>query len=178
MNPIKADWVAALVTFACVAAVYKMIDVRSLDINWGSSGQAFTYQQALKYTQRLARVEDHVKNFRPQILCLSGPPESRPELVSLASQMTHSIALCIFGDVQHSFKTIKETKHPNQMYLESKSIKGIYKPTQALSLGEGAVQAGFCKILLLTVVAVLLSPENTDYSSLFQKYGLSKYRPL
>ena len=153
VNPIKADWVAALVTFACVAAVYKMIDVRSLDINWGSSGQAFTYQQALKYTQRLARVEDHVKNFRPQILCLSGPPESRPELVSLASQMTHSIALCIFGDVQHSFKTIKETKHPNQMYLESKSIKGIYKPTQALSLGEGAVQAGFCKILLLTVVA-------------------------
>ena len=43
-----ADWVAALVTFACVAAVYKMIDIRSLDINWGSSGQAFTYQQALK----------------------------------------------------------------------------------------------------------------------------------
>ena len=78
-----ADWTAALITFACVALVYKMIDVRSLDINWGSSGQAFTYQQALKYTIRLAGVDDHVKNFRPQILCLSGPPDARPELVSL-----------------------------------------------------------------------------------------------
>ena len=78
-----ADWTAALVTFACVALVYKMIDVRSLNINWGSSGQAFTYQQALKYTVRLAGVDDHVKNFRPQILCLSGPPDARPELVSL-----------------------------------------------------------------------------------------------
>ena len=78
-----ADWTAALITFACVALVYKMIDVRSLNINWGSSGQAFTYQQALKYTIRLAGVDDHVKNFRPQILCLSGPPDARPELVSL-----------------------------------------------------------------------------------------------
>ena len=54
--------------------------------------------------------------------------------------MTHNLALCIYGDVQSSFKTIKETKHTNQFYLESKNIKGIYKPTQALSFGEGAVQ--------------------------------------
>jgi len=99
-----ADWVAALVTFACVAAVYKMIDIRSLDINWGSSGQAFTYQQALKYTAKLASVDDHVKNFRPQLLVLSGTPHERPELVKLASQMTHNLALCLFGDVHSSFK--------------------------------------------------------------------------
>ena len=155
-----ADWTAALITFACVALVYKMIDVRSLNINWGSSGQAFTYQQALKYTVRLAGVDDHVKNFRPQILCLSGPPDARPELVSLgksisqnatvnpvmflsdisASQMTHNLALCLFGDVQSSFKTIRETKQIHQNYLEKNNVKGIYKPTQALSLGEGAVQ--------------------------------------
>ena len=83
-----ADWTAALITFACVALVYKMIDVRSLNINWGSSGQAFTYQQALKYTVRLAGVDDHVKNFRPQILCLSGPPDARPELVSLGTSIS------------------------------------------------------------------------------------------
>jgi len=135
-----ADWVAALVTFACVAAVYKMIDIRSLDINWGSSGQAFTYQQALKYTAKLASVDDHVKNFRPQLLVLSGTPHERPELVKLASQMTHNLALCLFGDVHSSFKTIKESQMTNQAYLSTTGVKGIYKPTQARSFGEGAVQ--------------------------------------
>ena len=57
-----------------------------------------------------------------------------------ASQMTHNLALCLFGDVQSSFKTIRETKQIHQNYLEKNNVKGIYKPTQALSLGEGAVQ--------------------------------------
>ena len=54
--------------------------------------------------------------------------------------MTHNLALCLFGDVQSSFKTIRETKQIHQNYLEKNNVKGIYKPTQALSLGEGAVQ--------------------------------------
>ena len=54
--------------------------------------------------------------------------------------MTHNLALCLFGDVQSSFKTIRETKQIHQNYLENNNVKGIYKPTQALSLGEGAVQ--------------------------------------
>ena len=38
-----ANWWAALVTFVCIIIVYKYIDHRSLDVNWGSSGQAYTY---------------------------------------------------------------------------------------------------------------------------------------
>lgn len=38
-----ANWWSALVTFVCIVVVYKYIDHRSLDVNWGSSGQAYTY---------------------------------------------------------------------------------------------------------------------------------------
>lgn len=35
-----------------------------VDVNWGSSTQASTYRQALKYVQELNVTEEHVKNYR------------------------------------------------------------------------------------------------------------------
>ena len=34
------------------------------DVNWGSSGQAHVYRKALKFSLKLLRTEDHIKNFR------------------------------------------------------------------------------------------------------------------
>ena len=34
------------------------------DVNWGSSGQAHAYNDALKTTLKLVDVNEHVKNFR------------------------------------------------------------------------------------------------------------------
>ena len=54
--------------------------------------------------------------------------------------MTHNLALCMFGDIQSSFAKIRDDTPKNRHYLERNKIKGVYKPTHALSLGEGAVQ--------------------------------------
>ena len=51
----------------------------------------------MKYSLKLASMDDHVKNYRPQILCLSGKPNARPALVRLASKMTHNVSLCLYG---------------------------------------------------------------------------------
>jgi solute carrier family 12 sodium/potassium/chloride transporter 2 len=39
--------------------------------------QANSYRAALQYVSRLERTDEHVKNYRPQILVLSGNPASR-----------------------------------------------------------------------------------------------------
>ena len=85
--------------------------------------------------------------------------------------MTHNLALCLFGDVQSSFKTIRETKQIHQNYLEKNNVKGIYKPTQALSLGEGAVQVRFMSGLRTMVCDTL---DKSDDKLTFLAYVCSR----
>lgn len=72
---------------------------RKPDVNWGSTTQAQTYKSALTSAYRLQQIDDHVKNYRPQILVLAGTLQSRPPLVDLANLITKHNSLMIVGDV-------------------------------------------------------------------------------
>lgn len=70
-----------------------------LDVNWGSSTQAHSYKNALLAVQKLANTEEHVKNYRPQILVLTGNPAARPSLVDFVYNITRGSSLMICGYV-------------------------------------------------------------------------------
>lgn len=42
---------------------------------------------------------EHAKNYRPQILVLSGKPQSRPPLIDLANLITKHNSLLLCGDI-------------------------------------------------------------------------------
>lgn len=44
-------------------------------------------------TNSNCRVSEHVKNYRPKLLLLSGPPSSRPSLIHFANLITKKISL-------------------------------------------------------------------------------------
>lgn len=44
-------------------------------------------------------MEEHVKNYRPQILVLTGTPPCRPALIDFVSNITKENSLMICGDV-------------------------------------------------------------------------------
>ncbi len=69
------------------------------EVNWGSSTQAQTYSEALSSIQQLVHIEEHVKNYRPQILALTGIPNARPALVDFAYLICKRNSLLICGDV-------------------------------------------------------------------------------
>ena len=73
--------------------------LKLLDVNWGSSTQAQIYNNALASAHQLSRVEDHVKNYRPQILVLSGLPSSRPPLVDFAHLITKNVSFLMCGHI-------------------------------------------------------------------------------
>ncbi|KRY37597.1 amino acid permease family protein [Trichinella spiralis] len=77
------SWWTSLLTFAFVGALYVYLHYRKPDVNWGSSGQAHSYKNALHAALKLSSTEEHVKNYRPQILVLTGNPMNRPSLVTL-----------------------------------------------------------------------------------------------
>ncbi|KAI9556388.1 hypothetical protein GHT06_018962 [Daphnia sinensis] len=73
-----------MITIAIVLFFYLVVLYRSPEVNWGSSTQAQTYRAALISIQQLVHIEEHVKNYRPQILVLTGYPGTRPALVDFA----------------------------------------------------------------------------------------------
>uniref|UniRef100_H3CI37 Solute carrier family 12 member 3 n=1 Tax=Tetraodon nigroviridis TaxID=99883 RepID=H3CI37_TETNG len=81
-------WWAALIAFGVVFILLGYTLYKKPDVNWGSSVQASSYNIALNQCVGLNHVEDHVKNYRPQCLVLTGAPSSRPALVDLVACFT------------------------------------------------------------------------------------------
>uniref|UniRef100_A0A8C5S6D8 Solute carrier family 12 member 2 n=1 Tax=Laticauda laticaudata TaxID=8630 RepID=A0A8C5S6D8_LATLA len=96
------NWKAALLTYVIILGLYIYVTYKKPDVNWGSSTQALTYLSALQHAVRLTGVEDHVKNFRPQCLVMSGAPNSRPALLHLVHAFTKNVGLMICGHVHRS----------------------------------------------------------------------------
>ena len=69
------------------------------DVNWGSSTQAQCYSVALRSVIDLNYMEEHVKNYRPQIVILSGLPGWRPPLVHFGNLVVKGLSLLISSHV-------------------------------------------------------------------------------
>jgi len=131
-------WWAALITIVIVIIVYKYVDVKKPNINWGSSTQAIVYTQALNQVLKLNSVEDHVRNFRPQLLVLTGCASHRPALIHVASSMTKNSSLMVCGSVtvgggKYPFEEIKE----QQEWLNQQKVKAFYACVSSSSLKSG-----------------------------------------
>ncbi|XP_034482293.1 bumetanide-sensitive sodium-(potassium)-chloride cotransporter [Drosophila innubila] len=123
------SWATALITFCVVLALYLIVAYRKPDVNWGSTTQAQTYKNALMSVQQLNNVEDHVKNYRPQILVLSGLPNTRPVLVDFAYMLTKNLSLLVCG---HVLKGSGSQKYRNYLkerasnWFRKHTVKGFY----------------------------------------------------
>lgn len=93
------DWRTALITVIVIIALFLIVVYRKPDVNWGSSTQAQTYKTALTVVYRLNCMDEHVKNYAPQILALSGAPGTRPDLLHLANLITKNNSLLVCGEV-------------------------------------------------------------------------------
>ncbi|KAJ8287269.1 hypothetical protein GJAV_G00049610 [Gymnothorax javanicus] len=137
------NWWAALLTNVIVLALYIYVSYKKPDVNWGSSTQALTYHQALTHSLQLSAVEDHVKNFRPQCLVLTGYPNSRPALLNLVHAFTKNVGLMMCGHVRMNprrpnFKDLANDQVRYQRWLLRTETKAFYTPVFADDLRQGA----------------------------------------
>nr|CAD31111.1 putative sodium-potassium-chloride cotransporter [Anguilla anguilla] len=137
------NWWAALLTNVIVLALYIYVSYKKPDVNWGSSTQALTYHQALTHSLQLSAVEDHIKNFRPQCLVLTGYPNSRPALLHLVHAFTKNVGLMICGHIRstsrrHNFKDLANDQVRYQRWLLRSETKAFYTPVFADDLRQGS----------------------------------------
>lgn len=155
------DLLTALLTFAAVIALYLIVSYRKpgkyfcesvfcyklklyfyLDVNWGSSTQAQTYKNALISVQQLNNVEEHVKNYRPQILVLTHLPNTRPTLVDFAYLLTKNLSLLVCGHIlkgnTNSQKHRIYLQHRAADWFQKHKVKGFYSLIDGEDFESGA----------------------------------------
>ncbi|KAF6723416.1 Solute carrier family 12 member 2, partial [Oryzias melastigma] len=136
------NWWAALLTNVIVLGLYIYVSYKKPNVNWGSSTQALTYHQALTHTLHLSGVEDHIKNFRPQCLVMTGYPNSRPALLDLVHTFTKNVGLMVCGHVRTgyrrpNFKDLATDQSRYQRWLMKNQTKAFYTPVFADDLKQG-----------------------------------------
>ncbi|KYQ51345.1 Bumetanide-sensitive sodium-(potassium)-chloride cotransporter [Trachymyrmex zeteki] len=149
------SWWTALITLCVVLALYLVVSYRKPDVNWGSTTQAQTYNNALTAVQQLDRVEEHVKNYRPQLLVLTGAPNARSSLVDFAHHIAKHQSLFICGHIIEtpiSYKTRNSMVQNCSSWLRANKIKAFYSLVDGSNFQDGA-------------------------TSLLQAAGLGKMRP-
>ncbi|XP_041373186.1 LOW QUALITY PROTEIN: solute carrier family 12 member 2-like [Gigantopelta aegis] len=136
------NWWTALITLGIVSALFVYVHYTKPDVNWGSSTQAHVYRNALQATLKLISVEDHIKNFRPQVLVLSGHPDNRPALVDFVSHITKKISLMVCGHIivgppNENSRKIINTKSAYAR-LHKKKIRAFYAAITSPNFRLGA----------------------------------------
>ncbi|KAE9548555.1 hypothetical protein FO519_008237 [Halicephalobus sp. NKZ332] len=138
------SWSTALFTFIFFGILFMYIGHRKPDVNWGSSTQAHSYRTALLGVTKLENTDDHVKNYRPQILVLTGNPAARPSLVDFAYNITrgHSLMVCgyvvPYAPCDSVFTVIRRLNIQLRDWLKKRHIKSFYTSVANPNLRSGA----------------------------------------
>ena len=133
-------WAGATIGIIFLLGMY--IYYRNPEANWGSSAQGQVFVDAMKAVHKVTETQDHVKNYRPKILALTGNPGHRPALVDFANLITKKVSLLICGHVltgesvpSSSLSNLKENV---QMWMKDHNIRGFYLANQSATFEEGA----------------------------------------
>uniref|UniRef100_A0A8C9X8Z3 Solute carrier family 12 member 10, tandem duplicate 1 n=1 Tax=Sander lucioperca TaxID=283035 RepID=A0A8C9X8Z3_SANLU len=129
------SWWAGLITLIVFILLCLYIYYKKPKLNWGSTIQAGSYNIALSASLALSGVEDHVKNFRPQCLVLTGPPTQRPALVDFVNSFTKNASLMIYlfywsCSMSSFYRLVK--------WMNKRKVRSFYSPFTADSLRVGA----------------------------------------
>ncbi|XP_019389167.1 PREDICTED: solute carrier family 12 member 1 isoform X3 [Crocodylus porosus] len=136
------NWWAAVITYAIELFLYIYVTYKKPEVNWGSSAQALYYVNALESALALTTVEDHVKNFRPQCIVLTGAPMTRPALLDITHSFTKSNGLCICCEVYTGprklcVQEMNSGMAKKQAWLTKNKRKAFYAAVAADSFRDG-----------------------------------------
>ncbi|VVC98790.1 unnamed protein product [Leptidea sinapis] len=110
-------------------------------VGWRPTFRAQTYKTALSGVHHLNRVTEHVKNYRPQILVLTGFPGERPLLTDFTYLLTKGLSLMLCGHVvqsQINHRTREAlTNRANHWFMKRK-VKSFYSVVDGVDVKDGA----------------------------------------
>ncbi|XP_031439899.1 solute carrier family 12 member 7 isoform X4 [Clupea harengus] len=109
-----SSWYYALVAMVIAGCIYKYIEYRGAEKEWGDGIRGLSLNAARYALMRLEEAPPHTKNWRPQLLVLLNLDSElcvkHPRLLSLTSQLKAGKGLTIVGSVLEGTYLTKETE--------------------------------------------------------------------
>ncbi|XP_033964869.1 solute carrier family 12 member 7 isoform X2 [Pseudochaenichthys georgianus] len=108
------SWYYAIVAMAIASCIYKYIEYRGAEKEWGDGIRGLSLNAARYALIRLEEAPPHTKNWRPQVLVLlnvdSDQGVKHPRLLSLTTQLKAGKGLTIVGNVLVGTYLTKDTE--------------------------------------------------------------------
>ena len=127
--------VATVVAAVVIASVFIWLERRQLRTTWGDVRRGVLLSLARSALLRLEEEEPDPKNWRPNLLVLSGAPTGRWHLVELAQALTHGRALMTVATVLPSgsrgLGAQAEMEEKISDYRERRGIQSLVRVEQA-----------------------------------------------
>jgi potassium/chloride transporter 4/5/6 len=140
------SWYYALVAVIIALVLYKYIQFRGAEKEWGDGLRGLSLQAALYSLLHLEESPPHTKNWRPQLLVLvradGNLMPTHPKLLSFASQLKASkglmmIASALPGDFIENMAECVAAKQTLKRFVEDNKIEGFTKVITASSNIDG-----------------------------------------
>ena len=134
--------VATVVAAVIIGSVFLWLQRREMRTTWGDVRRGVIMSLARSALLRLEEEAPDPKNWRPNVLVLSGAPTSRWHLIDLARSLTHNRALMTVATV-----LTQRTPHAGDQasmegtvsgYLEQRGVQSLVRVIEAPSPYDGA----------------------------------------
>uniref|UniRef100_X1Z3Q1 Amino acid permease/ SLC12A domain-containing protein n=1 Tax=Capitella teleta TaxID=283909 RepID=X1Z3Q1_CAPTE len=132
-----AGWYFALAAFAVAAFIYKYVEYKGGEKEWGDGIRGLSMSAAQKALLKLDEEDPHTKNWRPQllVLCKLNSTDFKPKygrIFNLASQLKAGMGLTVFaavlhGDYLENSKKSHQCKEAMKQIMKEQKVKGFAK---------------------------------------------------
>ena len=92
-------YATAIGTLCLSIGLYQYVQYHEPNVNWGDSSQAARHMRATQAMYSLEMTKEHIKNWRPQYLFLTGNIDERPDLIIAMKLLKKSRGVTIAGNV-------------------------------------------------------------------------------
>ncbi|XP_023612030.1 solute carrier family 12 member 5 [Myotis lucifugus] len=148
------SWYYALVAMLIAGLIYKYIEYRGAEKEWGDGIRGLSLSAARYALLRLEEGPPHTKNWRPQLLVLVRVDQDQnvvhPQLLSLTSQLKAGKGLTIVGSVLEgtfldNHPQAQRAEESIRRLMEAEKVKGFCQVVISSNLRDGVshlIQSG------------------------------------
>ncbi|OQV22703.1 Solute carrier family 12 member 5 [Hypsibius exemplaris] len=129
-----SSWYYACIAIVFASLVYKYIDYRGAEKEWGHGWDGLALSAARYSLLRLEGQPIHTKNWRPQLLVFCRLDEDmkpiHPEIFALANQLKAGRGLCVFASILEGqfikcAAEVQLARNSLHKYMEAENVKGF-----------------------------------------------------
>ncbi|XP_037032618.1 solute carrier family 12 member 6 isoform X3 [Bradysia coprophila] len=140
------SWFFALIAMTMAVIIYKYIEYRGAEKEWGDGIRGMALTAARYSLLRLEEGPPHTKNWRPQIMIMVKPTDENipkyRKLFSFASQLKagKGLTVCVSvvqGDFTKKVQKSNETKQNIKRIMEEERVKGFVEVLVARNMVDG-----------------------------------------